>query len=71
MTWIPADEIRRTARLYATTKPACLTVGVAVEQSTNSFNTLRAAYLLVALTGNVDVPGRQPLLGESSPGGRG
>jgi len=57
VTWVPAEAIRDSARLYATSKPACISVGVALEQSTNSFNTLRAAYNLVALTGNVDVPG--------------
>ena len=70
ITWVPADQIRETARLYATAKPACMTVGVAVEQSTNSFNTLRAAYILVALTGNVDVPGGNHFWENPLPGAR-
>lgn len=57
ITWVPAEEIRRAARMYAASRPANATVGVAVEQSTNSLDTLRAFYTLVAITGNVDVPG--------------
>jgi len=70
VTWVPADQIRETARVYATTKPACFTLGVAAEQSTNSFSTLRAAYILVALTGNVDVPGGNHFWENPMPGSR-
>jgi anaerobic selenocysteine-containing dehydrogenase len=70
VTWVSAEEIRDSARLYATSKPACMSVGVALEQSTNSFNTLRAAYNLVALTGNVDVPGGNTFWENPLPGAR-
>lgn len=57
ITWIPADSIRRAARIYATTKPACLLHGVAPEFGVNTTNTIRSFWLLAAVTGNVDVPG--------------
>jgi len=57
ITWVPADKIREAARLYATTKPAALHQRVAVEHNINSTQTCRAIHLLVALTGNIDVPG--------------
>ncbi|HJX13964.1 MAG TPA: molybdopterin-dependent oxidoreductase [Dehalococcoidales bacterium] len=57
ITWLPAEKIRETARLYATTKPACIAPGVAVEQQMNSWQTQRALYMMAALTGNIDVPG--------------
>ena len=57
MTWIPADQIRRAARLYATTKPAAMHHRVAIEHNINSTQTARALAILVALTGNIDVPG--------------
>ena len=55
--WVPADIIRAAARLYATTKPAALHSRVALEQNINSTQTMRAIISLVALTGNIDIPG--------------
>ena len=57
ITWLPADKIREAARLYATTKPAVMTHRVAVEHNINSIQTIRALAILIALTGNIDVPG--------------
>ena len=57
ITWVPAETIRAAARLYATTKPACIQWGVSVDQNINSFQTIRAILLLSAITGNLDVPG--------------
>lgn len=57
ITWIPAEKIRKASRLYATSKPAVLDVGVAIDQQYNSFQTARAIAMLIALTGNVDIPG--------------
>jgi anaerobic selenocysteine-containing dehydrogenase len=57
ITWIPAEKIRKAARLFATTKPACIAPGVAVEMQVNSYQTQRALYMMSALTGNFDVPG--------------
>lgn len=57
ITWIKSDKIREVARKFAKNKPGCLEVGVALEHTPNSFQTLRAIFLLPALTGNIDVPG--------------
>jgi len=57
ITWVPAEQIREAARLYATTKPAALHQRVAVEHNINSSQTLRALNILIALTGNIDVKG--------------
>jgi len=57
ITWVPADRIRQAARLYATTRPATLHHRVAIEQNVNSTQTCRALAILIALTGNIDVPG--------------
>ena len=43
--------------MYATTRPACLQWGVALDQNINSFQTLRAVLCLSGITGNIDVPG--------------
>jgi thiosulfate reductase/polysulfide reductase chain A len=57
ITWIPVDRIEKAARLYATTKPAALYRRVAVEHNTNSTQSIRAIASLIALTGNIDMPG--------------
>lgn len=57
ITWIPALKIREAARLFATTKPACVFPGVAVEFGVNTTSTHRALWFLAAVTGNVDVSG--------------
>jgi thiosulfate reductase/polysulfide reductase chain A len=57
ITWLSADQIRQAARLYATTKPAIAHRRVALDQSMNSTQSARAVLALVALTGNLDVPG--------------
>jgi anaerobic selenocysteine-containing dehydrogenase len=57
ITWVPADTIRATARLYATNGPACLAEGNGLEQHTNGVQTARAISILRAVTGNLDVPG--------------
>jgi anaerobic selenocysteine-containing dehydrogenase len=57
ITWVPAETICDTARLYATTKPACIQWGVALDQNINSFQTIRAVMLLSGITGNIDIPG--------------
>jgi anaerobic selenocysteine-containing dehydrogenase len=57
ITWIPAEDIRSAARLYATTKPACIQWGNGIDQNINTFQTARAIHCLSAITGNLDVPG--------------
>jgi len=57
ITWIPAEDIENVARIYATTKPACIYCQVANEQSFNSTQTCRAVACLRAITGNLDIKG--------------
>jgi anaerobic selenocysteine-containing dehydrogenase len=57
ITWVPADDIKAAARLYATSKPACLQWGVGIDQGVNNFQTIRSLLLLSGITGNMDVPG--------------
>ncbi len=57
ITWVPADKIREAARLYAQTKPACIQWGVAIEQTINCIDNNRILTDLMAITGNLDIPG--------------
>ena len=50
-TGISADDIRTLAREFATTSPAMIRVGVALERSTSGGNAARAVYALPALVG--------------------
>lgn len=56
-TWLAADQIRQLARLYATTKPACIIDGNGLDMHREVFDTTRAIAMLRALTGNLDKPG--------------
>ena len=57
ITWVPAGDIVAAARRYATAKPAILEWGLAMEQTPNCLQNVRAVALLRALTGNIDIPG--------------
>lgn len=57
ITWVPLELIRQAARLYATSKPACLHWGNAIDHGVNSFQTARALCILRAITGNLETPG--------------
>ncbi len=57
ITGISADQIRHIARLYATTKGACMYAGNAFDQTASSNNAVRAIAILIAITGNLDRPG--------------
>jgi len=57
ITWVPAEKIRAAARLFATTKPAMMEWGCAIEHTPKCIQTIRAVSMLPALTANVDVPG--------------
>jgi len=60
ITWLPADQIREGALMYAATKPASMEWGVAMSQQTRCYATNQAIFHLWAMTGNLDVPGGQP-----------
>ncbi len=57
ITGLPAEQIRETARLYATTKAACINTGNAFDQAVSSNNAVRAVAILIAITGHLDRPG--------------
>jgi anaerobic selenocysteine-containing dehydrogenase len=57
VTWVPAEKIKEAARLYARTRPACIQWGVAIEQTINCTDSIRALVALMAVTSNLDVPG--------------
>jgi thiosulfate reductase/polysulfide reductase chain A len=65
ITWIPADKIRESARMYATNKPASMgTVGVAPDQIVlNAIRVEQARICLRAITGNLSVQGCETPLG--------
>ena len=58
VTWVPAEGIRKIARVFASSRPACNVPGTTpVEQHRNGFQGNRALAILQTITGNVDVPG--------------
>jgi len=57
ITGVPADLVRKAARMYASAKPATIQWGNAIEHNVHAFDTARALVSLMALCGNLDVPG--------------
>jgi len=57
ITWVPAEDIREAARLFATSRPACTQWGNGVDHGSNNLQTSRAILILSGITGNMDVPG--------------
>jgi thiosulfate reductase/polysulfide reductase chain A len=64
ITWIPEEQIKQTARLYATSKPASIIWGVKSDmQGVNVTSITQAKCILRAITGNLDVIGGDMLPG--------
>jgi len=57
ITWVEADLIRQAARLYAEARPAALQWGNAIEHNIHTFDAARSLICLMALCGNLEVPG--------------
>ena len=57
ITWVPGKKIMEAARLYTQTRPACIQWGVAIEQTVNCTDNIRTLLALMAITGNLDIPG--------------
>jgi len=57
ITWVDREQIREAARAYASTRPACINWGVPTEQTLNCTDCTRLLTGLMAVTGNLDVPG--------------
>ncbi len=56
-TWVPQALIEQAARMFAGARPAAIQWGNALDQTSNAFQTCRAVSILMAVTGNLDVPG--------------
>lgn len=61
ITWVPKEKIIQAARLFATTKPAGIQWGVAIEQQVNCADNDRLLIALMGITGNIDARGGQVL----------
>lgn len=57
ITWVPSDLIRKAARQYADAKPAALQWGNAIEHDVHVFDATRSLVCLMAISGNLEVPG--------------
>ncbi len=57
ITWVPKDIIISAARYYATSKPAAIQWGLAIDQQVTGIPAAQAVCSLWTVTGNVDVPG--------------
>jgi len=55
MTWVPAEQIVKAARIYATSKPAVLLAHMGSTMQTNVIQTSRLLSLLIAITANFDM----------------
>jgi anaerobic selenocysteine-containing dehydrogenase len=64
ITWMSEEQIIAAARMYATSKPAAVQWGVALDQSKECINTLHAITALWSVTGNMDVPGGNIITGQ-------
>ncbi len=62
VSWVPEDSVREFARLYATTRPACIQWGNGLDTSANAFPSAKAITILRAITGNLNVPGGELFL---------
>ena len=57
VTWLTAEKIRESARMYADSGPASIEWGVSMSQCSRSTATNQAIMHLKAVTGNLDIPG--------------
>ncbi|GAI33525.1 unnamed protein product, partial [marine sediment metagenome] len=63
ITWVPAEDIKKIARIFATTKPSSIVPGTcSIDQHVNGFQNNRVLALLQIVTGNIDIPGGENLM---------
>jgi anaerobic selenocysteine-containing dehydrogenase len=55
--WVPPGLIRESARAYARSHPATIAWGNPIEQNNQAFDSARALICLMAVCGNLDIPG--------------
>jgi thiosulfate reductase/polysulfide reductase chain A len=62
ITWLTTEQVSKSARMYAMTRPAMITWGFGIDkQGLNGSQAARARAILRAITGNLDVPGGEPI----------
>lgn len=61
ITWVPAGDVRRAARMFATEQPSCYATWVGLEQDTDAMQTNRAVCCFYTLTGQFDRRGSNVL----------
>src|SRR5215475_843524 len=61
ITWVPAGEVRRAVRMFATEQPSCYATWAGLEQHTNAMQINRAVSCFYALTGQFDRRGSNVL----------
>ena len=57
VTWVAPDLIRKSARCYAESQPAAIAWGNPIEQTRHTFDTTRSLISLMAVCGNLYIPG--------------
>ncbi|ATW28921.1 dehydrogenase [Candidatus Formimonas warabiya] len=57
ITWVPQEQVISLAREIAQVRPATLRTYTGLEYSNSGVQNIRAAFILWAITGNLDVPG--------------
>ncbi len=65
ITEVPAEKIRKAARTFAANKPSCFVNHTGLDHQANATQAIRTYTILAAVTGNVDVPGGQLILGSN------
>jgi anaerobic selenocysteine-containing dehydrogenase len=66
ITWVPAEDVRQAARMFATERPSCYYTWVGLEEHTNATQTSRAVCLFYALTGQFDRRGSNVLFASTA-----
>ena len=66
LTWVPAADVRRAVRMFATEQPSCYVMGVGLEEHANATQTCRAVSLFYALTGQFDRRGSNVLFASTA-----
>ena len=57
VTWVAPEQLRQAARAYGEASPAALQWGNSIEATVNAFDAARALVNLMAICGNLDIPG--------------
>ncbi|MBL7204760.1 MAG: molybdopterin-dependent oxidoreductase [Desulfobacteraceae bacterium] len=57
LTGIAPELVRHVACSYASTRPACISMGNGLEHHGNGISTMRLLAVMKAITGNLDIPG--------------